>query len=107
MKLQLEISGKEKIVRIDEPTNVGDLYDFLQAHFPDNRWREFKLELKTFVQWQNPIVIKIVETQPIYYDPWVQPWWLYQPTIICGGDNSGFESYEVKEGTWCLQVDCK
>ena len=85
MKIQLEISEKEKIVRIEEVINVGKLYDFLQAHFPNDQWREFKIEVKTIVQWQNPIVIEkevypYIPSTPYPSYPWVQPYW----QVVCG-----------------------
>lgn len=103
MKLQLEISDKEKIVRIEEATNVGELYDFLLAHFPNDTWREFKLEVKTVIQWQNPVIIEKEVYPSVPYNPhpnypWVQPTW----QIISKDD-----TYKVDylSGVYCVQIN--
>lgn len=71
MKIQIDISENGTIIRVGEDINMGELITFLSVHFPNDKWKEFKLETKTVINWSNPIVI---EKQPIYpYYP--IPWW--------------------------------
>lgn len=74
MKIQLDTD--QKIIRLDEPTNLGDLFSFLEKILPNGMWKSFKLEItNNFLQptFPNPTIIQ----------PWptpVFPWW--RDTII-------------------------
>lgn len=102
MKLQIEINGNEKIVRIEEATNVGELYDFLQAHFPNDTWREFKLEVKTVIQWQNPVIIEKEVVPPFYpFNPYpIYPW---QPYYTISGDST--DTCDYLSGVYNVQIN--
>lgn len=71
MKIQIDTTAK--ILKIEESVNLGDFIEFLSALFPNDAWKEFKLETKVITNWNSPIVIE--RERPAW--PSIQPWITY------------------------------
>lgn len=74
MKIQLDFTNK--LIRIDEQTNLGDLFTKLQSLLPD--WKEWKLDSQSITYWTNPVWWNWRESYygnpPVYPQPYyVQP----------------------------------
>ena len=81
MKLQLDTT--EKVIRIDEDVNLGELAESLERLLPFGKWKEFKLETSVQIEWTNPFV-------PIYPLPYpTYPWITYCDTRTCYDLNYG------------------
>jgi len=97
MKLQLDTT--ERIIRVEETVNLGELFDLLEKLLPNEMWRAFKLETQTVISWVNPITIIEPSKYPDPYPWWRQPWFTYvgdpiqQPAIY--GFNKGLFNIEV------------
>ena len=76
MKLQFDTT--EKIIKIEETVNLGELIDKLEMLLPSNQWREFKLVVSVISNWSDPIII--TRPLPIVYP--YRPFW-EQPIITC------------------------
>ena len=69
MKLQLDTTNKT--IKVEEVVTLGAFTDLLEMLLPDGKWKEFKLETQTIINWSNPIVI---EPHWQYIPPrWQQP----------------------------------
>ena len=53
--MKIQIDTTEKIIKIEEKVNLGELFSKLEELFPDLKWREFNLETNTAIYWTNPI----------------------------------------------------
>lgn len=78
MKLQLDTV--QKVIRLEESVNLGELQGILEKLLPDGQWREFKLEPSVINKWTNPIIIDRYRPSPFY--PWWQSTPIYQSTGI-------------------------
>lgn len=76
MKMILDLGKKE--ITIEEQVNIGKLFDELKKLFPNEEWREFKINISVTHVWSNPIIIEKEVIRPYNY-----PW--YQPVIYGGG----------------------
>jgi hypothetical protein len=89
--MKLQIDTTEKIIRIEERVNLGDLYSELEKLLPKGAWREFQLDTQTKIDWTQPIIYPIYPTYPTYPDPTpINP---YQPPYYpwitwCNGTTS-------------------
>lgn len=63
MKLQIDISLK--VIRLEEPTNFYELCEMLQKLFPNDLWKEFKIDTTVINNWNSPIIIKEYPIYPI------------------------------------------
>lgn len=78
MKIKLDTSVKT--ITIEEPTNIGDLFDMLENLLPNGLWKEFKLETNVINNWTSPIVIKEYPVYPTSPNPFpFQPYTPIQP----------------------------
>lgn len=77
MKLQLDTTNK--LIKVEETVNLGEFTEAIERLLPDGKWKEFKLETQTVINWNNPIII---EPYRIPYTPpwWQQPWITYDTT---------------------------
>ena len=54
--MKVEINTQEKIIKLTETVNLGELFTFLEEILPDLKWREYSIEVNVVNNWQNPIV---------------------------------------------------
>lgn len=80
--MKLQIDTKSKTIKLEDSVRVSEFIDTLKKLFPNNEWKEFKLETQTTINnWNNPVIIR--ET------PWREyPWYI-----------STTPRYEVTMGT--------
>jgi len=95
MKLQLDTN--EKIIKVEESVNLGELIETLERLLPNETWKGFKLETNTTVNWSSPIIIERYPTKYPYYPTY--PWW-HEPIVYCtgaygGGDYSGVANMQT------------
>lgn len=67
--MKLQINSTEKIIRLEEQVNLGELFTFLEEILPDLKWREYSIEGNVVynVGGGQPIVINpITPTYPHY-----------------------------------------
>jgi hypothetical protein len=93
MKLQLDTTSK--LIKVEETVNLGEFTEALERLLPDGKWKEFKLETQTVINWSNPIVI-----EP--YIPYTPPWW-QQPWITY--DINGTQTnYSLNSGVYNVEL---
>lgn len=68
--MKLQINSTEKIIRLEEQVNLGELFTFLEEILPDLKWREYSIE-GVIVDWSYPIINPITPPYPQY--PWPNP----------------------------------
>jgi hypothetical protein len=112
MKLLLDTTNK--IIKIEESVNLGELIEALDKLLSSEEWKTFKLETNTQIVWQSPIVIKEYSRSFPYYPdiwprPYVYPWYNPTPEIIyqggsIGGINLMQADYALNSGTFCVEV---
>ena len=92
MKIQLDTT--EKIIRLEETVEIGELLKILDRLLPNDEWKKFKLETNSIINWVNPIVIEPYKyPYPYPYYPWVT----YD-------DNISSNSYDDKKSTYSIDV---
>lgn len=69
MKIQLDT--KEKTIKIEEAINISELVNGIKKLFPNNLWKEFKIETNTTIVWNNPYVIQPSGVYPWGEIPWI------------------------------------
>jgi len=94
MKLQLDTTNK--IIKIEESVNLNEFIDLLKELLPDDKWKQFKLEAFSVINWNNPIII---EKQPPWPNPYQQPW------ISCdiGGTDTNEVNYRLNPGVFNIE----
>lgn len=55
--MKLSINSTEKIIRIEEKVNLGELFTFLEEILPDLKWREYSIEGNVVYNVSNPIIV--------------------------------------------------
>lgn len=83
--MNIQIDTLNKVIKLPEAVNLGELGDVLNKLFPNNTWREYKLEVNTIVNWSNPIII---DRWPTITYTW--PWWSYGSTYVGTGTPNDF-----------------
>lgn len=78
MKFQINVDGDSKTVILSEDVNLGELVHFLSETFPEDEWKDLKIE-KTVdtieVPNKTPIIIdRYPPYQPNPYGPYTPPW---------------------------------
>ena len=53
--MKLQINTKEKIIKLEESVNLGELFTQLEELLPNMKWREYTLERN--IIWNNPYVV--------------------------------------------------
>jgi len=96
MKIVLDTTNK--IIKIEESANLGELMITLDKILPMNEWKEFRLETNTQIIWSNPITIH--EYRPVY--PYPYPW--YNPPTIqyLSGGYQG--TPQLQSGSYCIEI---
>lgn len=72
--MKIQIDTDNKIIRLENSINMGEFMEKINLLFPNDSWKEYKIETNTQVVWQEPI---IVNQYPIYREPY--PYWWAKP----------------------------
>ena len=54
--MKININTTDKVIRLEEQVNLGELFTFLEEILPDLKWREYSIEVNVVNNWVNPIV---------------------------------------------------
>lgn len=96
MKLQLDTENK--IIKIEETVNLGELFETLERLLPNGEWKSFKLDVHTTINWtQNPITFPYIPYEPI--KPWYEQPWITYYTANTDGAN-----YTLKSGVFNIET---
>ena len=78
MKIKLDTDNK--VITIESPVNLKELYETLKKILPDDEWKEYDLKTNTTIEFPTQPIIIEKERWPSPY-PTVpgQPWWYYAP----------------------------
>jgi len=95
MRLQLDTTNK--LIKVEESVNLGEFFEVLDRLLPGNKWKEFKLETQTLINWSNPIVI----TDPWY--PW-RPWYGEPITVSWTGTTSPTDVTTLNQGVYNVEI---
>jgi len=82
MKLQIDTTNK--IIRIEEAVNLNELLKMVKALFPNDTWKEYKLETAVIKEWINPIV---VNPNPYNVWPWHVPYYTNCGDLTVSGES--------------------
>ena len=93
MKLQLDTTSK--LIKVEETINLGEFIEALERLLPNGKWKEFKLETQTVINWSNSIVI-----EP--YRPYTLPWW--QQPWITYDSNRIQADYSLNSGVYNVEM---
>lgn len=55
--MKLQINSTDKIIKLEEQVNLGELFTFLEEILPDLKWREYSIEENVVYNVSNPIVV--------------------------------------------------
>jgi hypothetical protein len=102
MKIQLDTENK--VIKVEEVVNLGELTETLERLLPNGEWKDFKLDTQTQINWTpNPIIIREQPYQP--YNP--GPWWEY-PWITYGTNSINVSgevtNYSLKSGVFNIEA---
>ena len=76
--MKLSINTEQKVIKLEEQTNLGELFTFLEEILPDLKWREYSIEVNVVNNWVNPISITpYVPVNPTYPTNPNYPWITY------------------------------
>lgn len=97
--MKLKIDFDNKVINVEENTNLGEFVEKIEQVFPDGEWKHFTLSTNVYWTWSNPIVI-----DPAPY--WTYPYWYTNPvysTTDGSGDfvhttNACFGTYNIDLG---------
>jgi len=90
MKIQLDTIAK--VIRISESVNLGEFFKILNSLFPNEEWKEYRMEA-VIENWYNPIIIeREVPIYPIY----PSPFWK-DPIITYTADNTGVYNLQINQ----------
>ena len=71
--MRIKIDFDNKVISLEDKTNLGELVKQLNLLFPKNEWKKFTLETNVTINWNNPITINPIPFVPYYQS---QPiWW--------------------------------
>jgi hypothetical protein len=71
--MNIQIDTNTKTLKLQESVNLGEFSEILLKLFPNNEWKEYKLETNTVINnWSSPIIID-------RYNPY--PRWNVNPII--------------------------
>ena len=96
--MKLQIDTINKTLKLEESVNLGELAEALNKLFPNNEWKEYKMETNTIINnWSSPIVIR-------EYPYRTYPWWSTQPYYSTGDfqvtANAGNGNFKVSKGVY-------
>ena len=61
----LQINTTEKVIKVEETVNFGELVKVLNKLLPKGEWKTYKLETNTVINW-NPNPVWTYPIYPIY-----------------------------------------
>ena len=96
MKLQLDTTNK--LIKVEETVNLGEFTEALERLLPDGKWKEFKLETSTVINWSNPIVIEPYRP----YNPY--PWWQQSWITYMGDSTHQTTQYSLNSGVYNVEL---
>lgn len=108
--MKLQINTTDKTIKIEESVNVYEFFQMIQNLFPNNLWKDFKLETNVINNWSNPIIIKeypIYPVNPFPYNPPYNPTWVTCQTGVHAenGFASSKTTYNLNPGIF--NIDCQ
>lgn len=107
MKIQIDTTFRT--IKIEEPVNIAEFFTMVKKLFPNDMWKEFKLETNVIQNWNSPIIINEYPSIPIIPIPCTPniPWNPIQPYpwIICDTNTNDQCNYTLQNGTF--NIDCK
>ena len=65
--MKLQIDTTEKVIKVEEQVNFGELVKVLNKLLPKGEWKKYKLETNTVINW-NPNPVWTFPTYPILPD---------------------------------------
>lgn len=93
MKIQLDTTNK--VIKLDEPSSIGELFELLENLLPNGKWKEFKLETNTIINWTSAPIIHYEYRNPYDYRPWVT----YTSELY-----NGSNAYSLSAGTYNVEM---
>ncbi len=73
--MRIQLDTNQKTIKVEESVNLDEFMKAVKKLFPNNEWKEYRLETNTIINW----------TYPIVYEPYkVYPWWETNPYISPG-----------------------
>ncbi len=104
--MKIQIDTTEKIIRIEEIINLGELIKELQLLLPNDLWKEFKIDTQTKILWNDyPITYpEYPDTTPVP----IQPYYPYYPWITWTSIDGGTTNNLIlNSGTYNVVTDNK
>ena len=109
--MKILIDTKEKVIKVEEAVNLGELIKSLKKLLPKD-WEGFKLETNTEIIWNNPIIYDRWPRYPYYHKyPWYAP---FTDSLIYGSSDASGNTldittlkdvpYTLTSGTYCVEV---
>ena len=78
--MKLQIDTTEKVIKVEEQVNFGELVKTLNKLLPKGEWKTYKLETNTVINWnQYPIIT--YPTYPICPTHPSPPYWYVGDTV--------------------------
>lgn len=104
MKLQLDTT--QKVIKVEEAVNLGELIDLFERLLPNGLWKEFKLETHTVINWTPTPIIISPYTPPFPQYP-TYPWVTYGDLstgtgTAVGGD--GHNNLTLNNGVYSIEA---
>jgi len=71
--MKLQIDSENKIIKIEEAVNLGELFNYLDGLFPNLEWRNWTLEQTGISTCINSAIVCSPYISPYYppQNPWV------------------------------------
>ena len=102
--MRIVLDTSEKVIKVEESVNLGELIETLDKILPLGEWKAFKLDTNSVIQWNTPILLKeYIRTSPLYpYPtyPWYQP--LVTPTVTYQSGMEGVPTLHT--GHYCIEA---
>ena len=102
--MKIQFDTEEKIIRIEEKVNLGELIEKLDLLLPNSEWKEYTIEpVPTIVNWYNPYIV----TQPIIA-PLIQTYPPHDGTpfwkITCDSNTTNFPNDYVQQSIYNVEI---
>ena len=92
--MRIQLDTNEKTIRVEESVNLDEFMKAVKKLFPNNEWKEYRLETNTIINW----------TYPIVYEPYrVYPWWEYIPGTVMY--NTADANIVSNQGVYCVEIE--
>lgn len=94
--MKIQIDTIKKVVRVEEQVSLSELFDALNKLFPNEEWKEYKIDTNTIINWSNPIIIDR------YRPTWWELWPYNQPIYTTGGTATQLPK---QTEVYCLSIE--